>query len=147
MPLRSCLGTVYQRSIDPVLGALAWIHPPSRTYANLLRGLQHVLYRGDFPGYGKTAFEEHGECLRSRVPPERLLEYRVQQGWGPLREFLGDPVPAEKFPQSNDRDAFWKGCRARDERVLCEVAVKGLKGLLVFGAALVVAWHLRDRLM
>ncbi|KFH44955.1 hypothetical protein ACRE_042360 [Hapsidospora chrysogenum ATCC 11550] len=144
---RSCLGTVYQRSIDPVLGALAWMHPPSRTYANLLRGLQRVLYRGDFPGYGKTAFEEHGEYLRSRVPPEKLLEYRVQQGWGPLCEFLGEPVPAEEFPQSNDRDAFWKGCRARDRRVLCEVAVKGLKGLLVFGAALVVAWNLRDRLM
>ncbi|KAL3951703.1 hypothetical protein ACCO45_013420 [Purpureocillium lilacinum] len=128
----SCLGTVYQRAVDPILGALALIHSGSRTYATLLRALQRALYRGDFPGYGKTAFAEHQDYVRGRVPAERLLEYRVQQGWGPLCEFLGEPVPAGDFPQSNDRDAFWEGCRARDRRVLRELAVKAL---LVSGTA------------
>ncbi|GJN82989.1 hypothetical protein PLIIFM63780_006535 [Purpureocillium lilacinum] len=136
----SCLGTVYQRAVDPILGALALIHSGSRTYATLLRALQRALYRGDFPGYGKTAFAEHQDYVRGRVPAERLLEYRVQQGWGPLCEFLGEPVPAGDFPQSNDRDAFWEGCRARDRRVLRELAVKAL---LVSGTAVVVAWLLR----
>jgi hypothetical protein len=37
----------------------------------------------------------------------RLLEYRVEQGWGPLCGFLGVPEPEDvAFPRSNDRKYF-----------------------------------------
>jgi hypothetical protein len=130
--------------VDPVLGALALVHSGSRAYATLLRALQRVLYRGDFLGYGKTAFSRHNEDVRSRVAPERLLEYRVQQGWGPLCEFLGERVPACEFPRSNDRESFWKGCRARDWRVLREVATRAL---LLSGTAVGLAWVARRLLL
>ena len=42
-------------------------------------------------------FERHVREVRRRVPPERLLVYRVSQGWPPLCEFLGVPVPAGPF--------------------------------------------------
>ena len=34
------------------------------------------------------------------MPPERLLEYNVSAGWGPLCRFLGSPIPMAPFPGS-----------------------------------------------
>lgn len=48
----------------------------------------------------------HIEEVRSQVPPERLLIYSVDQGWGPLCEFLGVAEPDTPFPNVNDRAAI-----------------------------------------
>jgi hypothetical protein len=44
--------------------------------------------------------------LLQHVPPEKLLVFEVRQGWGPLCEFLGKPVPEQPFPHVNDTQAF-----------------------------------------
>ena len=36
------------------------------------------------------------------VPASRLLVWQVKEGWGPLCNFLGLPVPEEPFPNVND---------------------------------------------
>jgi hypothetical protein len=46
-----------------------------------------------------------GEVKRS-VPAERLLVYDVKEGWKPLCEFLGVPVPDKLFPHINERKSF-----------------------------------------
>lgn len=46
-------------------------------------------------------FEEHCARVRRTVPADRLLVYRVQQGWEPLCRFLGVDVPDEPFPRVN----------------------------------------------
>ncbi len=51
-------------------------------------------------------YERHVEDVRSSVPPDRLLVWEASQGWGPLCEFVGAPVPDEAFPRLNDRAAF-----------------------------------------
>ena len=39
--------------------------------------------------------------------PGRLLVFHVREGWGPLCEFLGVPVPDDKpFPHLNERAAM-----------------------------------------
>jgi len=43
-------------------------------------------------------YSRHIERVRREVPPERLLEFNVKQGWGPLCSFLGVPEPDEPFP-------------------------------------------------
>jgi len=48
-------------------------------------------------------YDRHIEDVKAAVPPEKLLIFRVDQGWGPLCEFLGVPVPSEPFPNVNDR--------------------------------------------
>ena len=40
------------------------------------------------------------------MPPERLLVWKVTEGWEPLCEFLGVEVPAEPLPHENDRETF-----------------------------------------
>jgi hypothetical protein len=49
-------------------------------------------------------YEEHYERVRRTVSAERLLSYRVQEGWEPLCRFLGLDVPDEPFPRVNVGD-------------------------------------------
>ncbi len=54
----------------------------------------------------KAAFERHTAEVRKRAPTNRLLEWRVQEGWEPLCKALGVPVPDEPFPVTNTADEF-----------------------------------------
>lgn len=47
-------------------------------------------------------FEEHNRLVQAEVPAERLLVFRVQDGWAPLCAFLGRDVPTEPFPHLNE---------------------------------------------
>lgn len=51
-------------------------------------------------------FAARNDEVRRTIPPERLLEFRVSEGWGPLCAFLGVPVPDEPFPNVNDTANF-----------------------------------------
>ncbi|MFE9280451.1 sulfotransferase family protein [Nocardiopsis alba] len=53
-----------------------------------------------------AAFERHTARVRAEVPADRLLVYRVGQGWEPLCAFLGVDVPDEPFPRLNDTEAM-----------------------------------------
>jgi len=54
------------------------------------------------------AFNRHYERVRQSVAPERLLEWSVQDGWGPICAALNLPVPDEPFPHSNRKEDFQK---------------------------------------
>jgi hypothetical protein len=56
--------------------------------------------------YAIEVFNRHNDEVRRTIPADRLLEFQVGQGWGPLCEFLGLPVPDEPFPRLNDTEAF-----------------------------------------
>lgn len=47
-------------------------------------------------------FERHNDAVRAAVPADKLLVFEVTQGWAPLCEFLGVPIPAEPFPHLNE---------------------------------------------
>ena len=55
-----------------------------------------------------AAFTAHNEAVMAALPPDRLLVFHVREGWAPLCEFLGTPVPDEPFPRRNDRKEFWE---------------------------------------
>lgn len=42
------------------------------------------------------------ETCHANIPKDRLLVFSVKEGWAPLCEFLGVPVPSEEFPRSNN---------------------------------------------
>lgn len=48
----------------------------------------------------------HNDLVRRSIPAERLLVWEVAEGWGPLCDFLGVPVPGEPLPHANDRETF-----------------------------------------
>ena len=51
-------------------------------------------------------YHEHIDEVIATVPEDRLLVYRVSEGWPPLCELLGEPVPDEPFPRVNERKAM-----------------------------------------
>lgn len=58
-------------------------------------------------------FERHNAEVIRQVPAARLLVYQVTEGWPPLCEFLGLPVPDIPFPLINTTQSFREFNRAR----------------------------------
>jgi Sulfotransferase domain len=58
-------------------------------------------------------FERHNEEVKRRVPVERLLVYEINEGWGPLCDFLGVEEPDKPFPHLNDAHTVRKRIRRR----------------------------------
>ena len=50
------------------------------------------------------AFEASNDSVRASVPGERLVEWQAGDGWAPLCDALGVPVPDEPFPWENKRE-------------------------------------------
>jgi Sulfotransferase domain len=61
--------------------------------------------------HSQRVFEAHVARVRGTVPAERLLVYRVQDGWEPLCGFLGVDVPDEPFPRVNVGDRLLDNLR------------------------------------
>ncbi|MGI5170882.1 sulfotransferase family protein [Spirillospora sp. CA-253888] len=80
--------------------------------AAMLAVTQELVHDGMFGGrlddaeHAIGVFNRHYAEVRDGVPADRLLEFRVSEGWGPLCEFLGVPVPDRPFPKRNDREQF-----------------------------------------
>ncbi|KZT51667.1 NAD dependent epimerase/dehydratase [Calocera cornea HHB12733] len=53
----------------------------------------------------RAAYDRHNAWVRSIVPPGKLLEFNVKEGWAPLCKFLEVPVPDIPFPHANDTAA------------------------------------------
>jgi hypothetical protein len=62
--------------------------------------------RSDDPAATIAAYERHYAAVRSTVAADRLLEWTVADGWAPLCERLGVPVPEEPFPRTNTTEQF-----------------------------------------
>ncbi|OLP90499.1 hypothetical protein AK812_SmicGene27920 [Symbiodinium microadriaticum] len=81
-------------------------------FHGILKAYKHLLWEIQTQGRPELrrdveALEEsyykHIERIRAMIPPDKLLEFNLNQGWKPLCEFLGLPVPDIKMPHVNDR--------------------------------------------
>jgi hypothetical protein len=73
------------------------------------------------------SYQSHNSAVRSTVPPKQFLEFKVEDGWQPLCEFLGRPVPQVPFPGK------------KNEGGIPAIAMWALIGLALFIGALLVA--------
>ena len=79
-------------------------------------------------------YHRHIEDVKAAVPPERLLIYSADQGWGPLCAFLGVAKPETPYPNVNDRASIQKymnGMMRRAYGLLAATAV--VAALLIYG--------------
>ena len=53
-----------------------------------------------------SAYRRHNEAVRAEVPEARLIEWQPHDGWRPICDALGVPVPAEPFPRTNTMAEF-----------------------------------------
>ncbi|KAJ7199080.1 P-loop containing nucleoside triphosphate hydrolase protein [Mycena rebaudengoi] len=91
----------------------------------------------------KGRFLAHYENVRQAVPSDKLLEYRVGEGWERLCEFLGKDIPqGVAFPKKNDsklmREAIdsliWRVYWQSVEKVLLPLATVTAVGVAVYAA-------------
>jgi hypothetical protein len=54
----------------------------------------------------KKAFEAHNAAVRAEIPADRLIDWQPGDGWQPICDKLGLPVPAEPFPHVNTTAEF-----------------------------------------
>jgi hypothetical protein len=67
----------------------------------------------------KAAYVRHLAEVRAAVPGDRLVEWRPSDGWGPLCDSLGVPVPDVAFPHTNTTAEF---------RAMLETGPPGVSG-------------------
>lgn len=51
-------------------------------------------------------YEAHIAKVKATIPAEQLLVFNVKDGWAPLCNFLGKPVPEFPFPSVNDSSSL-----------------------------------------
>jgi hypothetical protein len=73
-------------------------------------------------------YHQHIAEVKAAIPPGQLLVYSVDQGWKPLCDFLGLPVPKTAFPKVNDR---------AETKKLIKGIIRGAYVILGLGAVLV----------
>ena len=109
---KSCCATIFRMQPDnpsqPLgITILMSITPPFIQAARMLRAIICPVFRAD---YSEAAvikvFNEWNRDVQARCPPERLLVFDVKEGWKPLCDFLGKPVPDVPFPHENDTAHF-----------------------------------------
>ena len=83
---------------------------------------KEIILDGTFGGdltnreHAIAVYEAHNAEVKRVVPAERLIVFDVKQGWEPLCEALGRPVPDTPFPRVNTTEEFTARFTSRPER-------------------------------
>lgn len=104
----SVLTVLYKTTYTPsavITDFLAWVFRSSNrlTRSTFMR-VWDDYFQGQFASHGKQIYMQHYDMVRNSVPKDKLLEYRVQEGWEPLCKFLDVPVPDCAFPNGNHKE-------------------------------------------
>jgi Sulfotransferase domain len=91
-----------------------------------------IIWQGTFDGrfedrsHAIEVFVRHNEEVKRHVPAEKLLVFEVNEGWGPLCEFLGVAKPDKPFPRLNAAAQMRRRIRAVQALSLAVPAVLAL---------------------
>jgi len=107
----STMDTIYFTENAWQFKVLEAVTPFGRKFGEMSRKL--IWGRGHQGTMGDRAkavayYQQHIETIRREVPAEKLLEFKVTEGWGPLCRFLAIPEPQTPFPNVNSREQFQK---------------------------------------
>ena len=91
-----------------------------RQLKGTMRNKEHALKR----------YQENIDEVKAAIPADQLLIFTVDQGWGPLCNFLGLPIPSGPFPNVNDR---------KEIKGFIKVMTRGAYVILGVGLLLVAA--------
>lgn len=84
----------------------AYIHPIGKVQKSVVAGWAGIRSRRDAELKARDKYRQHYAMVRELTPPERLLEFKLEDGWDPLCKFLGKEIPKSKFPRLNEKGWF-----------------------------------------
>ena len=110
------------------------------------KGFYRAQTKEELQKNAKIIYREQYQLVRRVCPKERLLEFDLKEGWGPLCEFLGKkrPGPDVPFPRLNERGSLVGGSRDFQKKSMSNVLrslgyIVALLGVVL----LAVAWGRR----
>ena len=62
-----------------------------------------------------ATFNAHEATVSAAFPKERLLVHSTKDGWTPLCDYLGVPVPETPYPRTNNREEFFELMKGADD--------------------------------
>jgi len=101
---KSAFSTILQVKLNPP----EEMSPARKAWLDMVVETYKSVYPDGFSDEdtAKAAYTAHVEKVKATVPSDRLLAWNVSEGWKPLCEALGLPVPDEPFPRSNSTEEF-----------------------------------------
>jgi len=78
-------------------------------------------------------FRRWNEAVIAEVPEDKLLVFQAKDGWEPLCEFLGVPVPPEPYPRVNSRESMNQ--RVMQQSQAAQVAPPSAEQMAAMGQA------------
>ena len=98
----------YRSASNTIFMTFEHLPPEVAPWMEAVRKLLHDRFTDDFddPTAMMDAFGRHNDAVRAEVPAGCLLEWTLGDGWEPICERLGLPVPAEPFPVTNTTNEF-----------------------------------------
>jgi len=87
-------------TIDPEFIGRIWTFSAT----GVLEGICGAKSKRDLEEKSRRIYLEHNEKVKATVPADKLLLYRLGDGWEPLCRFLGKPVPDVPFPRVNETE-------------------------------------------
>ena len=98
----------YRSASNTIFNVFDGMPPELQPWMNSVRKLMHDRFSDqlDNPTAMMDAFVRHNDAVRAGVPASRLLEWTASDGWEPICDRLGLPVPAEPFPVTNTTEEF-----------------------------------------
>jgi len=102
----------FSKTIGKLLGIYTTMPLPPHIRAMLDAGYEMVgvqTFSGQWADKDAAlaAYRQREADVRGGVAASQLLVFDVAEGWEPLCQFLGVPVPAQPFPHTNRKDDFW----------------------------------------
>jgi len=96
----SCSNTIFE--------GMTTMQAEGNEWMNSMRTLMHERFSDNLTDRDAmtAAFEKHNEAVRAAIPKERLLEWSAAEGWEPICDRLGLPVPSDPFPKVNTTKEF-----------------------------------------
>jgi len=83
-----------------------FLRPVRRCHRRWATGWMNSHCQAEMQEKARRAYRDHYALVRRVTPKDRLLDYQLADGWGPLCDFLGKPVPDVLFPRVNDSEAL-----------------------------------------
>lgn len=130
---------VIQNMWNPWMNRIAdidpwFVGPMGGTHGRWARGWLNSHSADEMRARAKDNYRKHYALVRRVTPKERLLEFRLRDGWVPLCEFLGKSIPDVPFPRINEGEYLDEKIRLLVRRGLEKAVAK----VMVYVMAVVV---------
>ena len=98
----------YRSASNTIFLAINHLSVETDAWMSEVRKMMRDRFSDDFDNKDAMidAFNRHNAAVRKEAPPAQLLEWTPTDGWEPICERLGVPVPSEPFPVTNTTDEF-----------------------------------------